>query len=411
MSSSTENRPSRWGHAVDSASAPAAGNSAWGIDHRSGGIYGPADTGRPSGGSRGWGGGGGGRAQGNGAPRDESWVEHRLKLRAEARAPRGVWNRSPSPPKKKEAKPVKTTPAPVSRKPQRKSRGEERDRKVTRPVKKSRRTDSSKTQRRRALSTSSSDSSSSASSSSDSSSSDSSGSSSSSDSGSSDSSDEEGNKSKKRPSSPSISAQGKLSKASRSASPAPSIQGVTEDDVDLNAAGHDKVPSSVEEMDELDAAEAAQFKADVQGHRQQEESDEEVGPMPVPQLDELQGEGERGVNYGGALLPGEGAAIAQFVQKGLRIPRRGEVGWAGQEIEKLEDSGYVMSGSRHARMNAVRLRKENQVFNAEERRALALIMFEEKQQKENEILGNFRQMLTESSQEGDKPSAEGSSAA
>lgn len=54
-----------------------------------------------------------------------------------------------------------------------------------------------------------------------------------------------------------------------------------------------------------------------------------------------------------------------------------------------------MSGSRHARMNAVRLRKENQVFNAEERRALALIMFEEKQQKENEILGNFRQLLTE----------------
>lgn len=70
-----------------------------------------------------------------------------------------------------------------------------------------------------------------------------------------------------------------------------------------------------------------------------QESDEDDGPMPVPQLDELQGEGERGVNYGGALLPGEGAAIAQFVQKGLRIPRRGEVGWAGQEIERLEDSG------------------------------------------------------------------------
>lgn len=59
---------------------------------------------------------------------------------------------------------------------------------------------------------------------------------------------------------------------------------------------------------------------------------------------------------------------------------------------------YVMSGSRHARMNAVRLRKENQVFNAEERRALALIMFEEKQQKENEILGNFRKMLTDVSE-------------
>ncbi|CAN0461016.1 unnamed protein product, partial [Scytosiphon promiscuus] len=97
--------------------------------------------------------------------------------------------------------------------------------------------------------------------------------------------------------------------------------------------------ASDEELDELDAQEAAQFKADVQGHRHHEESDEDDGPMPVPQLDELQGEGERGVNYGGALLPGEGAAIAQFVQKGLRIPRRGEVGWAGQEIERLEDSG------------------------------------------------------------------------
>ena len=36
-----------------------------------------------------------------------------------------------------------------------------------------------------------------------------------------------------------------------------------------------------------------------------QESDEDDGPMPVRQLDELQGEGERGVNYGGALLPGD----------------------------------------------------------------------------------------------------------
>ena len=30
------------------------------------------------------------------------------------------------------------------------------------------------------------------------------------------------------------------------------------------------------------------------------------------------------------------------------------------------NTGYVMSGSRHARMNAVRIRKENQVFSAGE---------------------------------------------
>jgi hypothetical protein len=67
------------------------------------------------------------------------------------------------------------------------------------------------------------------------------------------------------------------------------------------------------------------------------------------------------MNYGGALLPGEGDAIAQFVQQNMRIPRRGEIGWKGEEIETLEQQGFVMSGSRHARMNAVRLRKENQV--------------------------------------------------
>jgi len=100
------------------------------------------------------------------------------------------------------------------------------------------------------------------------------------------------------------------------------------------------------------------------------------------------------LSYGGALMPGEGAAIAQFVQQNLRIPRRGEIGWTGNEIETLESQGFVMSGSRHARMNAIRLRKENQVYSAEEKRALALITFEEKQQKENKIVGEFRTILT-----------------
>lgn len=67
------------------------------------------------------------------------------------------------------------------------------------------------------------------------------------------------------------------------------------------------------------------------------------------------------MSYGGALLPGEGAAIAQYVQQNMRIPRRGEIGWSGEEIDSLEQQGYVMSGSRHKRMNAVRIRKENQV--------------------------------------------------
>lgn len=94
-------------------------------------------------------------------------------------------------------------------------------------------------------------------------------------------------------------------------------------------------------------------------------------------------------------MPGEGAAIAMYVQQNMRIPRRGEIGWSGEEINGLEDEGYVMSGSRHKKMNAVRLRKENQVYSAEEKRALALITFEEKQQKDNKVVGDFRQMLTQ----------------
>ena len=38
-----------------------------------------------------------------------------------------------------------------------------------------------------------------------------------------------------------------------------------------------------------------------------------------------------------------------------------QVGLTADQISKFEDLGYVMSGSRHSRMNAIRIRKENQV--------------------------------------------------
>jgi hypothetical protein len=57
------------------------------------------------------------------------------------------------------------------------------------------------------------------------------------------------------------------------------------------------------------------------------------------------------------MRPGEGAALAAYVEDGQRIPRRGEIGLTSDQIEKYENSGYVMSGSRHRRMNAVRMRK------------------------------------------------------
>lgn len=102
-----------------------------------------------------------------------------------------------------------------------------------------------------------------------------------------------------------------------------------------------------------------------------------IGPMPLPvkdvQMDER--------SYGGALLAGEGSAMAAYVQSGKRIPRRGEIGLTADEIENYEKAGYVMSGSRHRRMNAVRVRKENQVISAEEKRAMLLFNQEEKMKK------------------------------
>ncbi|KAJ3365685.1 hypothetical protein GGF31_008490 [Allomyces arbusculus] len=115
----------------------------------------------------------------------------------------------------------------------------------------------------------------------------------------------------------------------------------------------------------------------------------EVGPAP-PTVDAKPLDSR---SYGHALLAGEGSAMAAYVQDGKRIPRRGEIGLTGDEIDQYETVGYVMSGSRHQRMNAVRLRKENQVISAEERRKLLLLHAEEKTKKEAAIMADFKELV------------------
>jgi NF-kappa-B-activating protein C-terminal domain len=78
-----------------------------------------------------------------------------------------------------------------------------------------------------------------------------------------------------------------------------------------------------------------------------DEDSEEVGPLPL--LVELKtgtNKNKEERRFGGQLMPGEGSAIATFVQNGQRIPRRGEIGIDSTTIEHFEKSGYVMSGSR-----------------------------------------------------------------
>jgi len=129
---------------------------------------------------------------------------------------------------------------------------------------------------------------------------------------------------------------------------------------------------------------------DVQNTKSTADPEEiEAGPM-LPRQVETKLDRRQ---YGGALMPGEGDAIAQFVQSGQRIPRRGEIGLTSAQIEDFEKLGFVMSGSRHKRMNAVRIRKESQIYSAEEKRALALLNSEEKQAKEKRLLAEFRKLL------------------
>jgi len=125
-----------------------------------------------------------------------------------------------------------------------------------------------------------------------------------------------------------------------------------------------------------------------------EDGEETVGPAPLVDMDGLDVSNIRS-DYGRALLPGEGAAMAAYVQEGKRIPRRGEIGLTSDEIVAYEDVGFVMSGSRHRRMEAVRLRKENQIYSADEKRALLMFNHEERKKREGKILGQFKEMINE----------------
>jgi len=120
-----------------------------------------------------------------------------------------------------------------------------------------------------------------------------------------------------------------------------------------------------------------------------DEDDDIIGPA-LPKKVQLSHK-----DLGSQLLKGEGEAMAAYIAEGKRIPRRGEIGLTSDEISKYEDDGWVMSGSRHRRMEAVRLRKENQIYSADEKRALAMFSKEERVKRENKILGQFRGMISE----------------
>jgi len=53
----------------------------------------------------------------------------------------------------------------------------------------------------------------------------------------------------------------------------------------------------------------------------------------------------------------------------------------------------LFSFYRHRRMEAVRIRKENQIYSADEKRALTMFSKDERQKREYRILSQFKEMV------------------
>ncbi|PNT68281.1 hypothetical protein BRADI_3g38240v3 [Brachypodium distachyon] len=115
------------------------------------------------------------------------------------------------------------------------------------------------------------------------------------------------------------------------------------------------------------------------------------GPMPMPQP---RAEAQI-VKYGGALRPGEGDAMAQFVQQGKRIPRRGEVGLTAEEIQRFEAAGYVMSGRAGTRGSppCASARRTRCTAPRRSARALATFNYEQKAARERKVRDDLRRLV------------------
>ncbi|RDB16936.1 hypothetical protein Hypma_002565 [Hypsizygus marmoreus] len=154
------------------------------------------------------------------------------------------------------------------------------------------------------------------------------------------------------------------------------------------------VPIHAQSRQALEVLSELSRGAGADGEDDFDDDDDELGPQPLARLNMRRVDDRK---YGGALLRGEGSAMAAFLQEGTeaRIPRRGEIGLTSDEIAKYEDVGYVMSGSRHRRMNAVRMRKENQVISAEEKRGILKLQREERERRETILREEFNELVTE----------------
>lgn len=89
-------------------------------------------------------------------------------------------------------------------------------------------------------------------------------------------------------------------------------------------------------------------------------------------------------------FPGLGIFI-YYPPKAFRLVNGWKLWWASHPCAHADVDNVLLC--RHRRMEAVRLRKENQIYSADEKRALASFNQEERRKRENKILASFREMV------------------
>ncbi|BFZ64450.1 hypothetical protein YB2330_005596 [Saitoella coloradoensis] len=75
---------------------------------------------------------------------------------------------------------------------------------------------------------------------------------------------------------------------------------------------------------------------------------------------------------------------------------------APTHLSKLEAAGYVLSGSRHKRMAALRAKASSKVLTEEDKKKKVQERLEERTRKEEEILEGFRSIVREREHEESK---------
>lgn len=132
----------------------------------------------------------------------------------------------------------------------------------------------------------------------------------------------------------------------------------------------------------------------------QKDSEDEISPKRLsPSSEKLIFRSRKVSTSTGAVSVVKEADFLPVIRERSRSPvrqiRRGEQGKSLDEIQKMEKAGFVMSGSRNARLNLLR---EQQAAEAEKNNVAKRL--EQQAKKEDLIVDHFRQLLIQRQSRG-----------